>query len=93
MPVINIRQHNVPEGAVVIMRPSKWGNPYKIGPGMNRQQAIEAYRQDLWHRIKRGEVSREELADLHGRVLVCCCVPQDCHGHVLERAAAWAANS
>jgi uncharacterized protein DUF4326 len=41
-----------PEGAVVVSRPSKWGNPFRIGEPslwanhapMDRQQAVEAYR-------------------------------------------------
>ena len=85
-------QHNgdAPPDAVWIMRPSMWSNRFRIGPGMSRAQAIEAYRLDLWERIKSGEMSIHSLATLHGKHLLCCCVPQECHGHVLERAAKWA---
>jgi hypothetical protein len=72
------------------MRPHKWSNPYRITATMGREQAIELYRVNLRHKIRTGEISLEDLASLHGRDLVCCCVPKSCHGHVLEKAAAWA---
>lgn len=89
MTVLNYH-HHIQRDAVWIMRPSKWGNRFRIRAGMTREQAIEAFRVDLWSRIRSGELKAEELAALHGCDLLCCCVPKPCHGHVLERAAAWA---
>src|SRR3546814_18973044 len=60
MPVLNVRRHGVPKGAVVIMRPSKWGNRFLITPSRTREQVIEMYRQDLWARIKSGQLTIEE---------------------------------
>lgn len=88
--IFNQHHGDAPEDAVWIMRPSMWSNRFRIGPGMTRDEAIEAFRLDLWKRIKSGEMSMESLAMLHGRNLLCCCVPKACHGHVLERAAKWA---
>lgn len=93
MPVINVYRQRPSDDAVSIMRPSKWSNPYRIGPHMTREQAIALYRHHLWMKIVNGEIDLEELADLHGRELACCCVPRPCHGDVLERAAAWAHSS
>lgn len=92
MTVLNIFRTGVPEGAVVIMRSTKWGNRFKIEPGRTREQAMAAYRQELWDKIGLGIISREELAALHGKDLVCCCAPRLCHGHILEQAAEWAYN-
>lgn len=90
MTVLNYKDAGLPDGAIFIGRPSCWGNSFRIKRGVTREQAIAAYRVDLWERIRKGEVSVEELAALHGRDLVCYCTPKPCHGHVLERAAAWA---
>lgn len=92
MAVLNYHHDEIPSDAVNIMRPSMWGNPFKISTKMTREQAIEAYRVDLWKRIRSGEISIKALAALHGEDLLCCCVPKPCHGHVLERAAEWAFN-
>ena len=79
---------------VLIDRRTKWGNPFRIGPGQDREQAIALYRADLWRRICADEIALEELAGLDGCWLACWCAGdgQPCHGHVLERAAAWAAR-
>ncbi len=91
MAVLNYH-HHLDRSATWIMRPSIWGNRFRISTRMNREQAIEAYRVDLWGRIRSGEISIEALAALHGKDLLCCCVPKPCHGHVLEKAAGWAFN-
>ena len=78
------------EDAVTITRPSKWGNPYVLGKDGDRDTVIARYRAWLWDRIRSGEVSLGELAELHGRQLVCICKPKPCHGDVLEAAADWA---
>ena len=62
-----------------IDRATKWGNPYPIGDGMTRSDVIAAYRQHL--------AAHPELlasvAELRGKVLMCWCYPQPCHGDVL----------
>ena len=77
---------------VLIDRRTKWGNKFRIGRHGSREQAIARYRADLWRRIRAGEIALEELAELDGCWLACHCEPLPCHGHVLERAAAWAAR-
>lgn len=99
MAVLNKHVHGIPNGAVYIGRGSKWGNPFTSIQGRNtlaaevvgsREEAIEKYRQWLWNKIQAGEIQLQELADLHGKDLVCFCAPKPCHGDVLERAAKWA---
>ena len=80
------------DNTVLIDRRTKWGNPFRIGKGQNREQAIARYREDLWRRIRAGEIALEELAALDGCWLACWCEPLPCHGDVLARAAAWASR-
>lgn len=55
------------------------------------EEAIEAYRQELWQRVRSGKVTLEKLAALKGQKLGCWCSPGPCHGEVLTAAAEWAA--
>ena len=82
----------VVNNTVLIDRRTKWGNPFRVGPGQDAEQAVARYRVHLWQRIQAGEVTLEELAALDGCWLACWCAGDGhpCHGEVLERAAAWA---
>ena len=82
----------VVNSTVLIDRRTKWGNPFRIAQGQDREQAIALYRADLWRRIQAGEVSLEDLAGLDGCWLACWCEPLPCHGDVLAKAAAWASG-
>ena len=94
MTVVNLKR--IPAAgaadAVRIDRRTRWGNPYVIGRHGTRTEVIAQYRADLWRRIRAGEIALADLATLHGRTLACWSAPQPCHGHVLERAAAWASD-
>ena len=78
------------EDIVLIDRRTDWGNPFRIGADGDRDTVIALYRDDLWHRIRIGNLGLEELAQLAGCRLACWCDPLPCHGHVLARAALWA---
>ena len=82
----------VVDNTVLIDRRTRWGNPFRIGKGQNREQAIARYREDLWRRIRTGEIALEELAELDGCWLACWCEPLPCHGDVLAKAAEWASR-
>ena len=77
---------------VLVDRRTKWGNRWRVGRDGTREEVIARYRADLWRRIRSGEVSLEELAELDGCWLACWCEPLPCHGNVLARAAAWASG-
>ena len=85
-------RHPVHNATVLIDRRTKWGNPFRIGLSCSREQAVVRYREDLWRRIRAGEVALEELAELDSCWLACWCEPLPCHGQVLARAAAWASG-
>lgn len=90
-----------PDDAVVVSRPSKWGNPFKIGepwpPGdpvelqhpATRAEVIDAYRDYLAGRLTIEPPPHDELvAELRGETLACWCPPHlDCHADVLLELA------
>jgi hypothetical protein len=74
----------------MIDRSTKFGNPYSIGKDGDRAEVIKKYRLWLWQQINLGEITKEELAELHGKRCGCWCKPKDCHGDVLQSAVLWA---
>ena len=71
-----------PAGAVVVARPSRWGNPFAIGAPdpdtgqpMTRADAVARYR---------ASVAGRNLTELRGKDLACWCpLDQPCHADVL----------
>jgi len=76
MKVVNINEKNYD---VYIGRPSKWGNPFKIGIDGNRLEVIEKYEKYARNNKK----LLEDLSELEGKTLGCYCKPKPCHGDVL----------
>ena len=75
---------------VYIGRPSKWGNPFRIGQDGTREQVIEMYREWLLGHIATPKgftrPSLEEAKrELTGKRLGCFCSPLPCHGDILKR--------
>ena len=66
---------------VLIMRPSKWGNPFEITDKCPRELAIAKYEVH----IRRSPTLLAALPELAGKRLGCCCKPLPCHGDVLLR--------
>jgi len=64
---------------VLIGRPSKWGNPYKIGDDGTRDQVIRWYQSH----VRQAPELLAALHELYGKTLGCWCAPQACHGDVL----------
>lgn len=69
---------------VFIGRPSKWGNPYKIGRDGTREEVIAKYRAFI---ATSPEAQLEAREELRGKVLACYCAPLACHGDVLAQIA------
>lgn len=69
---------------VYIGRPSKWGNPFQIGPDGNREEVIAKYRAYLEKNVVLKAQTKREL---RGKVLACWCAPNACHGDVLAEVA------
>jgi hypothetical protein len=62
-----------------IGRPSRWGNPFKIGPDGDRQQVCIKY----YHYVKSNPLLMMQIDTLRGKSLACFCAPELCHGHIL----------
>lgn len=94
-----VKGWRIPAGAVYVGRPTKWGNPFRVG-------ALDPYHAGLVESEKRMDADaavqhyaarylgdnlpdRDEIiAELRGRDLVCWCPPgQPCHADVLLRIA------
>ena len=80
----------LPKNAVVVSRPSVWGNPFKVGEKMldgsvlTREKAVELYEQ--W--VRDGGWPRVIRRRLRGKDLACWCpLDEPCHADVLLRIA------
>jgi hypothetical protein len=70
--------------AVIVARPSKWGNPFTIA-GRGRAVAVASFRQWAEFRVAGGSI---DLSELVGRDLACWCpLDQPCHADVLLELA------
>ena len=66
---------------VRIDRQTKWGNPFKVGSKLTRQQAVESYEAY----IRACPSLMAELPKLKGKRLGCWCKPKACHGDILVK--------
>lgn len=79
-----------PEGAVVVSRPSKWGNPFRIGQDVETaEEAVWRYRAWLNGPSTEAWLLRQIIKeDLGDRDLCCWCpLDQPCHADVLLELA------
>jgi Domain of unknown function (DUF4326) len=85
----DLYHQRVPEGAVKVTRPGRWGNPHPVGKACRTcgdgavhdlDEALELFLRD----VDRDAVRRE----LRGRDLACWCpIGQPCHADLLLRIA------
>ena len=66
---------------VYIGRPSKWGNPFRIGKDGGREEVIAKYEAYVMSNQK----LMDQLPELKDKILGCWCKPKACHGDVLVR--------
>jgi len=71
-------------GAVYVGRPSRWGNPFPVGPDRTRAEAIQQFERWL---MGQPELLAAVRAELRGKDLICWCAPKRCHAEVLMREA------
>jgi hypothetical protein len=82
--VWNKNSRNVPDHAIYIGRPSKFGNPFVIGEDGSRSEVISRFEKYLLANPSLMAAVKKELS---GKDLVCFCSPQKCHGDILLRYA------
>lgn len=81
--VINLSNNHRGEEYVRICRPSRWGNPFKIGRDGTREEVIRKYEAYI---LTRPDLLAQ-LPTLKGKRLACWCAPFACHGDILARMA------
>jgi len=76
-----------PAGAVVVARPSRWGNPFRLGVDGDAARCVAAYRRALLAG-ELGVTVDDVRRDLAGHDLACWCPPdRPCHADVLLEIA------
>lgn len=81
-----VKGWRMPEGAVYVGRPTKWGNAYRLstaplGHPNPQQWVVDAHREWLMHNPAKLAAIRTHLA---GKDLVCWCpLSAPCHGDIL----------
>lgn len=88
--VLNKNKDIIPPNAIYIGRGSKWDNPFVMGQDGNRDEVCEKFNVYIKEQIKSEKITLKEIAELHGKDLVCYCAPLRCHGHSLAKIAEWA---
>jgi hypothetical protein len=90
--VLNKHKDVIPPDAIYVGRPSKWGNPFKIGGWYNgkriktRMEAVSVHKDWLLN-SDMGQHLLEDIGELRGKDLVCFCAPLPCHADVLLELA------
>jgi hypothetical protein len=76
----------LPANTVNVARPSKWGNPYKVGVDFQTaQECVDEYRRAFGDDgFAKGVIDPEEL---RGKDLACWCGDGPCHADVLLELA------
>lgn len=70
----------MPEGAIYVGRPTKWGNPHTLDR-YSRSSAVAFYMRWIHARIRAGAL---DVSELRGKDLACFCpLDQPCHADVL----------
>lgn len=81
----------LPVGCVYVGRPTKWGNPYRIGDVLHDDAQQPLTREDtvmLFKAFPAQEFEPTELAKLRGKDLACWCpLSRPCHADVLLEIA------
>lgn len=96
MKPIRIQQRRVkgwrkPANTVCVGRPSKWGNPIKVGRDVStKAEAVAAYRRYIMAAMDPadGSTMLADLGELRGKNLACWCkIGEPCHADVLLELA------
>jgi len=69
--------------AVEIGRHTIYGNPFRLGEDGSRDEVCDAYRD---HYLPFKPSIKRKLDDLRGKVLICSCYPDRCHGESLIKS-------
>jgi len=71
----------MPPNAIYVGRPTRWGNPFKVGIDGDLEEVLRKYRKDLEGRLV---LEPDFLEPLRGKDLACWCpLDKPCHVDVL----------
>ena len=75
----------MPPNTVYVGRPSRWGNPFKIGVHGDREEVLRKYR--IWIEQKLSQ-DPDFLTPLRSKNLACFCkLTEPCHADILLELA------
>jgi hypothetical protein len=75
----------MPPNTIYVGRPSRWGNPFKIGAHGSREEVIRKYKTWLTQVLVENP---DFLAPLRGKSLACFCkITEPCHADILLELA------
>ncbi len=80
----------MPDGAVYVGRPGKWGNPFRVNFATSRAQCCAYFRGALLNSKMAGSdmPTMRDVMELRGKDLACWCrLDQECHADVLLEIA------
>jgi hypothetical protein len=63
-----------------------FGNRFRIGHGVSREDTVKRFQRDFIDRIEKDSEFKHRILALKGKRLGCFCKPKACHGDVI---AAW----
>lgn len=76
----------IPDDAVYVGRPTKWGNPYVVGKDGTQEECVRHYRS--WLSLPaQADLRKTAREELQGKDLVCWCYPRPCHAEALLEVA------
>lgn len=78
----------MPANTVYVGRPTKWGNPFRVGRDGTAVECVDKYRQKIGGNIWTTPNNRDIKEDLRGKDLACWCpLSVPCHADVLLEIA------
>jgi hypothetical protein len=60
-----------------------FGNPFRMGNGMSREDAVDRFQKYFAERIEKDSEFKRRILALKGKRLGCFCKPKACHGDVI----------
>jgi hypothetical protein len=60
-----------------------FGNPFRMGNGTSREDAVQSFQRYFTERIEKDSEFRRRALALKGKRLGCFCKPKACHGDVI----------
>ncbi len=60
-----------------------FGNPFRMGNGISREDAVQKFQRYFTERIEKDSEFRRRVLTLKGKRLGCFCKPKACHGDVI----------